>query len=377
MSTTLYTPVDGAIGLQLASGYTAGSGSMILKAGQGAFFVTFPTIVTAITQGTYNTGGGETLCEYVVTGKSTDTLTGVTAVGGFTDRNFATNDYVEGRVSAVYIANLNAVATPDAGTITANFVKAGPTTGAAAVPTYRLAVPADLPVPLYPNFTYDTTNTCPQWTPIADPATPAVGDRWLSTASNSPVDCRLAGFNVREDGTFFSCGSCTQLASFTSTASLLQSPTNTLGSLTIPANTLKINQIIEIAFLASYQCTTGAPTFTFYIYMGTTQILVTAAQLISAGALGPFAMGTNNGPISLMVTSIGSSGGMTGSGNPQSQNATTNTNGYVFLSAGSNGYGPVTVNTTTSQALDFRCACSASSALNNIQILNCQMRIRG
>jgi hypothetical protein len=106
---SLNTPVDGAIGLQLASGYTAGSGSLVLKAGQGAKFTTFPTIVTVITFASYNTGASEVLCEFTVTGKSTDTLTGVAAVAGFTDQNFATNDYVEGRVSAKYITDVNAV----------------------------------------------------------------------------------------------------------------------------------------------------------------------------------------------------------------------------------------------------------------------------
>lgn len=377
MATTLYTPVDGAIGLQLASPYTSGSGSMTLKTGQGAFFVTFPTIVTAITQGTYNTGGGEVLCEYVVTGKSTDTLTGVTAVGGFTDRNFATNDFVEGRVSAVYIANLNTVATADAGNITANFIKAGPTTGAAAVPNYRAQVTADLPSPLYPKFGYDATNTAPQWTAIADPGSPAAGDRWLSTASNSPVDCRFVDgssnpFLVREDGTFFSCGSCTQLASFTTAASMLAGASNTLGSVTIPGNTLKINQCIEINFLSSWQAT-STPTYTFSIYAGTT-LLTTGSATI--GANGPFPMSTI-WPILLWVTAIGSSGSVTSIGQVYFWSATSPGDGTISMASGATGYTPVVINTTSAFALDLRMACSANSSSNTIQMLNCQMRIRG
>ncbi len=127
---TLNTPVDGAVGLQLASPYVAGSGSFALKSGQGSFFTTFPTIVTLITNGSYNTGAGEVLCEYIVTGKTTDTLTGATAVSGFTDQNFATNDYVEGRVSAKYITDLNtAVGVGSGGTVTSVATGGGITGG--------------------------------------------------------------------------------------------------------------------------------------------------------------------------------------------------------------------------------------------------------
>ncbi len=127
---TLNTPVDGAVGLQLASPYVAGSGSFALKSGQGSFFTAFPTIVTLITNGSYNTGAGEVLCEYIVTGKTTDTLTGATAVSGFTDQNFATNDYVEGRVSARYITDLNtAVGVGSGGTVTSVATGGGITGG--------------------------------------------------------------------------------------------------------------------------------------------------------------------------------------------------------------------------------------------------------
>ncbi len=126
----LNTPVDGAVGLQLASPYVAGSGSFALKSGQGSFFTAFPTIVTLITNGSYNTGAGEVLCEYIVTGKTTDTLTGATAVSGFTDQNFATNDYVEGRVSARYITDLNtAVGVGSGGTVTSVATGGGITGG--------------------------------------------------------------------------------------------------------------------------------------------------------------------------------------------------------------------------------------------------------
>src|SRR5580698_8064459 len=105
MSTT-YTPNDNAIGLQLATAYTAGSGSIVLKTGQGSKFANFPTCVTLITNATYNTGATEILTVFTVTGKSGDTLTGVVVASGYTDTNYAINDYCEDRVNALYLVSV-------------------------------------------------------------------------------------------------------------------------------------------------------------------------------------------------------------------------------------------------------------------------------
>ena len=101
---------DNVGGLQFAAGYTTGAGSMVLKTGQGAKFTSFPCRVTAITNATYQTSA-EVLCSYTVTGVSTDTLTGVVPMAGYTDRNFAPNDYVEQRMMAEYITDLQSVET--------------------------------------------------------------------------------------------------------------------------------------------------------------------------------------------------------------------------------------------------------------------------
>ena len=72
----------------LASPYTAGSGSLALATGEGARFgSTFPICVTVITAATYRTTA-ETLAIYTVTGRSTDTLTGVSVAESTTDRSF-------------------------------------------------------------------------------------------------------------------------------------------------------------------------------------------------------------------------------------------------------------------------------------------------
>jgi hypothetical protein len=103
---TLYLPNELAVGLQLASPYTTGSGSIVLKTGQGAKFTHFPTIVSLIVFLTYNQGATETVVEFTVTGVTGDTLTGVAVASGFTDTNFAANDYCEGRVTSGFVSAL-------------------------------------------------------------------------------------------------------------------------------------------------------------------------------------------------------------------------------------------------------------------------------
>jgi hypothetical protein len=183
---------------------------------------------------------------------------------------------------------------------------------------------------------------------------------------------------ARGDSTIFSCVACTQLASFTTAASLFQNPTNPVGSLLIPANSLKANQCLELSLLGSYQVTTGSPTFTFYVYVGSTQVLSTTAQAVSASAIGPFPFGSQQGNINLWVTSIGSSGGLVGTGVLDCANSlVAPSQSYLFSTGGATGFAPVTISTTIDNLLDLRVACSASSPSNNIQVLSAQWRVRG
>lgn len=107
MSTQLTNPKNNIIKLQLASNYVVGSGTMVLQAGQGANFTSFPTYFTAISNSSYGTGQAEFKAGYMATGKTSDTLTGVSTITGYTDLPFFAGDYIEQRVSAQYVIDLN------------------------------------------------------------------------------------------------------------------------------------------------------------------------------------------------------------------------------------------------------------------------------
>ncbi len=94
---TTFRPHPNNVSTALAANYTAGSGSLVLAAGTGAAFgSTFPLTVTVAQAA--NVGlTTEVNTIFTVTGRTTDTLTGVAATEGTTDRAYAIGDRVEPR----------------------------------------------------------------------------------------------------------------------------------------------------------------------------------------------------------------------------------------------------------------------------------------
>jgi hypothetical protein len=233
------------------------------------------------------------------------------------------------------------------------------------------------------NFSYDNTNLCPQWTAMSDPTSPAAGDRWFSTAWNTWVSCRVVDsssnrFITTDDGVFFRCGACTAVANSGAFTSLFGSPANSLGSLTIPANTLKVGQMIEIVVSGTWGQTASSPTLTMEVFLGGTEIGISNAQpLLTSTAVTNNSWGTNFiGPITLLITAVGSSGGALCVGG-----------GFNFWRTGGAGASyitppsatgtPITLNTTIANALDIQVEWSAASASNTLQVLGGNARLRG
>jgi hypothetical protein len=94
---TSFRPHPNNVSAALAANYTAGSGSLVLASGAGAAFgSTFPMTVTVAQAA--NVGlTTEVNTIFTVTGRTTDTLTGVSAAEGTTDRAYAIGDRVEPR----------------------------------------------------------------------------------------------------------------------------------------------------------------------------------------------------------------------------------------------------------------------------------------
>jgi hypothetical protein len=106
MSFNPYNPKNNVLGLRLASAYSSGSGTMSLTAG-GSSFPAPPTRITVVTAATYGQGPSEVLTIFAVTAVAGDVLTIGGPIEGTTDRNFAAGDYVDIRMTAGYISDLN------------------------------------------------------------------------------------------------------------------------------------------------------------------------------------------------------------------------------------------------------------------------------
>jgi hypothetical protein len=142
----------------LAAAYTPGAGSFVLASGAGANFPT-PTVTNPIrltvmpAAVAYNpaTLTPAALRIFQATGKSGDTLTGISAVEGYADdKSFAIGDAICMAATAATFTDIHTAinalenATTQ-GSWAANTIYAGPTTGATAAPTNRVLVAADVP----------------------------------------------------------------------------------------------------------------------------------------------------------------------------------------------------------------------------------------
>ena len=215
------------------------------------------------------------------------------------------------------------------------------------------------------NFGYDATNACPQFTAIADPATPSLGDEWLSTVSGGLVAQSVLGTS-RPGTEIFQCGSCTNINNFSAFTSLLNTPTGSRGSLTIKANTLKAGQILEVFPWLIYS-NTGTPTFALQILLGATVVLQTPGIPTTAG-LTNFGI-LPNVPPRLIFTAVGSGGSVTGVGSMALMTTGTSSSLYPMLSSATGANQPVPVATGVDLVFDIQAKFGAASTSNIAQLL--------
>lgn len=230
----LYQAINGIIQFQLASAYAPGSGVMVVKSGQGAAFGAIspanPVRITLIKQSTYGTGPGEITAIYGVTGRTGDTLTGVSAIEGTTDVAWSVGDYVECRETAGYVNDLEAVLAAK-GTVSsvgltapvimnvtgspvtttgtlglslatqaANTFFSGPPSGGLSTPVFRTIASADFPAGVVPNAALANNNiTITPGTGLTGGGTIALGGSATIGIATGTANT-LTGFN--SGGTF-------------------------------------------------------------------------------------------------------------------------------------------------------------------------------
>jgi hypothetical protein len=167
------------------------------------------------------------------------------------------------------------------------------------------------------SFSYDPTAQTVNYAPRTDPTgTLSVGDSWFSSAAGGIVTLRATDGSgnkliTMNDGTFFRCGSCTSITLDNATnISLLQSPANSWGSLTIPANALLAGNVIECEFFGACSIANG-----HQLYWDGGPGIGTGLQEGNGTTIsGPTTSFSSTTPIRTYIRTTGSSGTQNGGG---------------------------------------------------------------
>jgi hypothetical protein len=364
---------------------------------------------------------------YQATGSSPTQLTGVTAIDGTTDQYFPQGSMLRagtanaagggsGTVSSVGltvpswmteagtpVTGAGTLAVTPAGGQAANQVLATPSGAPGALGLRSLAA-ADLPAHSAALITsgvpagllYGSSGAfagAASWnigssgqlsgTAIGDPGSPGAGDLWVSSGQGvlSFLD---AGLLTRAGGVFWQALSAgTAIANSTSNLSLLTGFTATLGTLTIPANSLTLGKIIRPTFWGTTS-NAGSVTITLTIYLGGTSIWsLTTATLSATTTSSLFVVAPSGyGAAGLQIQGIGGSGKVSGvlgalvasAGSVAAIYSGTNTaaSANVWIAPV-----PVTINTTGPLTFDLKAQWSALGAGNSIQLTGGFLTIDG
>ena len=243
-------------------------------------------------------------------------------------------------------------------TQTANTHFAGPTSGSAAAPTFRALVAADLPSITYGAIQNESASTI-LGNPTGSPASPSEIGLYPNLG--------FVGSSLRGSVPIWAAtGPGTALVSSSALTSILTGAPS-IGSLTIPANTLQIGNRLRFALFGAYSVTTtSSPTLTVKLLLGGTVI----AQGTSSAA------GSNQSNLQWMFydTILGHYVQATGSSGKIIGLSMINVPNFFSLSLNNSGSGTgtpsqVTINTTTSLAIDVQMQWSVASTSDSIQLL--------
>jgi hypothetical protein len=173
-------------------------------------------------------------------------------------------------------------------------------------------------------------------------------------------------------GLIFSCGACTAVASTAAATSVFGSPANSFGTLTIPANTLAVGQVLRWTLWATYGSTASTPTVAFNYLLGATTVLTSSAVgTLTAAATNHMAYSTAQSM--LFITTAGSGGAVGGS----AQMNFLNTGTIASASIPTGGLATVSVATNASLLFDIQLTWGTSSATNTFQVLAFELFLDG
>ena len=207
---------------------------------------------------------------------------------------------------------------------------------------------------------------------VSDPGTQVQGSLYPSSANGGLKYAIAPGMVQGIGGRIFRCGTCTAVANTASATSIFGSPANADGSLTIPANTLKVGDVLRWAGWGVWGCGSGTTTLTFGIYLNGVLVLQPYAAPVSFGGANTTQFWNFSVPCYLMISAVGASGSVGGFSAVALGYNNSGTYGFsgenLAVNATLQGT-PVTVATNSNALFDIKLTWSAASASNTLQVL--------
>ncbi len=199
----------------------------------------------------------------------------------------------------------------------------------------------------------------------AKAATTVNGDIWQDSTQNS-ISTYISGAQQQISGVIWTKTSTTTLSNWTTATTILGAVGTGVGTLTIPANLLKVGKTIRLRLKGLMTTATNGYTYNFNVTLGGT-------SLRSTGALTPAASLSNREwVLDLDITCIttGSSGTVMSSGIIHISNS--GTSAYIWPLASTT---TTTINTTTALAINVTVACNTASSSYSISCQNATVEI--
>jgi hypothetical protein len=194
----------------------------------------------------------------------------------------------------------------------------------------------------------------------AKSATTNLGDIWRDSTQES-IATYISGVQQTLSGVIWSKTSTTTLASWTTAATILGASSTGIGTLTLPANFFKVGKTIRLRLKGTLGTASTVPTLIIAVYLGATS--VGATNTGTATTLTTASMSNRTWVLDVDITcrTTGSSGTVVAGGVWNLSNSAT-----VDYAWGIGNGSAVTVNTTTSLAIDVKATCGTSNASNTI-----------
>ena len=207
---------------------------------------------------------------------------------------------------------------------------------------------------------------------IAGPTITGLGQLWCDT-NRKVLSTTSAGMAIQLGGVIWQALSVgTAIANTTTPSSIFAGVTTSIGSLTIPAGALTAGKNILLGLCGTIS-TTGSPSLTIAILLGSTPIASSPATVVNSPAGNGWLLQSQF--TGYQFQAVGAAGKVIGC-----QSYSTQGVGTIVLPSGTTGNNApvqVSVDTTAALLIDLRFTWSVASASNSIQLTGGWIRMFG